>query len=156
MKTYNTIFVDFDETLCLHKQVIVYADDNPFKEKVSIFKDSLLNSELAKYLYNQKEAGAKIILLSTCNSVWLKKKREWVEAYCPDLFDDFISSSVEMNKAQIVAAYMKVNNLDYDEVVMIDDYFQVLFDFRENKTCAAYLPSYIVENRLLENKEFLD
>lgn len=118
------IFVDFDDTLCIHP--------NPIKTELHMFEDvktacenfysnSKVNLDIIDYLEHYKSEGAYIILLSACNSKMLEIKKEWCNINCPDLFDDYIGSSVDLSKSEIIMAFAAYKNVDIEDISLIDD-----------------------------------
>lgn len=118
------IFVDFDDTLCIHPE--------PIKTELHMFEDvkkacehfyhrSKVNLELIDYLEHFKEEGSYIILLSACNSKMLEIKKEWCHQKCPSIFDDYIGSSVDLSKSDIIKAFADHKNEDILDMTLIDD-----------------------------------
>ena len=112
----KTIFVDFDDTLCLHR-FNVYVDERMFEETHKacelFYANSELNLALYKYLDDMQKDGAKIILLTSACSKMLDIKKYWIEKNCPLVkFDDYIAVSIDINKAQIMFEYAKYNKAD--------------------------------------------
>ena len=121
----KVIFVDFDDTICLHK-FHIDVDERLFDE-VSVacenfYSKSDLNKSLYNYLIEMKKNGARIILLTSACSKMLDIKKYWIEKNCSLVkFDDYISASIDINKTQIMQAYAKHNNTDIKDIILIDD-----------------------------------
>lgn len=121
----KVIFVDFDDTLCLHR-FNIYTDARIF-EKVDIacskfYNQSELNHQLYKYLIDMKQNGYKIILLTSACSKMLEIKKFWLKQNCPLVeFNDFISVSIDIDKSKIMIEYAKFNNIDNSNIIFIDD-----------------------------------
>ena len=118
------IFVDFDDTLCLHKEPIrteMHMFESIETACKKFYKNSKANLELLDYLEHFKEEGTRIILLSACNSKMIEIKKEWCKNHCNNLFDDYIGSSVDLSKSDIIKAYAEFINEDILEMSLIDD-----------------------------------
>ena len=67
------IFVDFDDTLCLHSKKLKTADliftDN-------VFSKSVPNYPLIKKLYKLREQDSDIILITMASSFMLERKKK--------------------------------------------------------------------------------
>ncbi|HAJ77977.1 MAG TPA: hypothetical protein DCO89_02810 [Clostridiales bacterium] len=119
------IFVDFDDTICLHNVHIdiddrMFLNSNEASEK--FYSKSELNQPLYKYLVNENNNGAKIILLTSACSKMLDVKKYWLKTNCPLIeFDDYISASIDINKTQIMLSYAKHNKIDVSNIILIDD-----------------------------------
>lgn len=120
----KTLFVDFDDTLCVHPEPIkteLYMFETIEKACEKFYHKSKLNLELLDYLEHFKEEGVEIILLSTCNSKMIEIKKEWCRKYCPDIFDDYIGASMDLSKTEIIKAYAVFKNEELLEMALIDD-----------------------------------
>ena len=112
---YDKIFVDFDDTLCLHSHKI---DSKRFittsSEYISdeAYKDSILNNSLYEWLLekqNDPKSQAQVYILTAASSFMLEAKKTWIKMHCPKLdILDFIGVSIDVTKADIVEAYSKV------------------------------------------------
>ena len=121
----KVIFVDFDDTICLHRSHI-YIDDRMFypidKACEMFYKNSEPNHQLYKYLIEEQKNGARLILLSSASSTMLRIKEFWLKNNCPLLrFDDYISASIDIDKTNIMCAYAKHYNIDISNLIFIDD-----------------------------------
>lgn len=118
------LFVDFDDTLCIHPEPIK-TENFMFEEKKDacqkFYGGSRLNIELLDYLEHFKAEGVEIILLSACNSKMLEIKKEWCKVNCPNIFDDYIGSSVDLTKTEIIKAYASFKKENLLEMALIDD-----------------------------------
>ncbi len=124
-KVKRVIFVDFDDTICLHN-VHICVDDRMFlninEASEKFYAKSEINQPLNKYLVNEKNNGATIILLTSACSKMLDIKKYWLRTNCPLIeFDDYISASIDINKTQIMLSYAKYNKIDISSIVLIDD-----------------------------------
>ena len=121
----KVIFVDFDDTLCLHR-LNVYTDSRIF-EKVDVacskfYCQSELNKKLYEYLIDAKHNGNKIILLTSACSKMLEIKKYWIKQNCPLIdFDDYIAVSIDIDKSKIMSEYAKYNKIDISNIIFIDD-----------------------------------
>ena len=121
----KVIFVDFDDTICLHN-IHIFIDDRMFlnvdEASAKFYANSELNIPLYRYLVNEKNNGTNIILLTSACSKMLDVKKCWLKNNCPSIeFDDFISASIDINKTQIMLCYAKHNKIDILDLVLIDD-----------------------------------
>ena len=49
-------------------------------------------------------------------------KKYWLQKYCPLLkFDDYISTSIDLNKTEIILHYAKYKGVLPSDIVLIDD-----------------------------------
>lgn len=127
MPKYKVIFVDFDDTLCVHTEYLndkykqfLFCDPETLCEK--IYRSSLVNHILLTKLTQLKnEYNAQVILISSANSLLLDAKKHWCMQHCPDLFNQFISSSIELTKADIILSYCTHEHLNEREVLFVDD-----------------------------------
>ena len=121
----KTVFVDFDDTICLHRHEVEKNEKMFFeKEKACeiLYKDSEVNIALYNYLIELKNFGYQVILLSASCSKLFELKKYWLEKNCPLLkFDDYISVSIDINKTQIMLAYVKYKNMKVEDIMLIDD-----------------------------------
>lgn len=119
------IFVDFDDTLCLHKKNIYsekYLAYNPLDICDTVYKDSIPNDKLIKYLYKKKETeDCYIMLLTSACSRMLEIKKVWCTKHCPGLFDDYFAVSIDASKTEIMEAFIDRLGLDKKECLFIDD-----------------------------------
>lgn len=118
------IFVDFDDTLCIHPQPIetsTHMFEYPVVACKNFYSTSKVNNELIDYLKLEKEEGKHIILLTACNSKMLEIKKAWCKDNCSDLFDDYISSSVDLSKSKIIKAFSEYHDIDIHDMLLIDD-----------------------------------
>lgn len=144
------IFVDFDDTLCLHR-FNIYIDERMFEETNKacemFYAKSELNLALYKYLTNMQKDGAKIILLTSACSKMLDIKKYWIEKNCPlAIFDDYIAVSIDINKAQIMIEYARHNKIDISEIIFIDDNCTER-KYAQEKGILTYNPQLIMNNK---------
>lgn len=121
----KVIFVDFDDTICLHR-FHIQIDERMFysinKASELFYENSELNHQLYKYLLEEQKKGANIVLLSSACSKMLDIKKHWLNQNCNLLkFNDFIASSIDISKTDIMCSYAKYNNIDINDIVLIDD-----------------------------------
>lgn len=120
----NFIFVDFDDTLCLHKKKIESANFIAFNALDicdTVYKDSIPNKALINYLYKKQNEDYLIIMLTSACSKMLDIKKVWCIKHCPELFDDYISVSIDISKSEIMDAFIKRYNLNPSDCIFIDD-----------------------------------
>ncbi len=122
----KALFVDFDNTICLHRYTINYASSSVFSNNEdalkSWFKDSIANKRLKTALETAKAKGCKLIMLTSAGSKQLAVKKLWMKKNgFYELFEDFYSISADMTKLQFAYTYRKNYGLEYDECALIDD-----------------------------------
>lgn len=111
------IFVDFDDTLCLHR---VDINSKEFLTKDGAYLTSVPNKPLINQLYELKADGNKLILLTMSSSFMLEHKKNWCNENCPNLFNDYVGLSIDCNKAEYI--YTICNFTDENEIhIFIDD-----------------------------------
>ena len=94
---YDKIFVDFDDTLCLHSHKIDYkrfitAPSEYISDEA--YKDSILNNSLYEWLLgkqNDSKSRAQVYILTSASSFMLEAKKIWIKMHCPklDIIDEF-------------------------------------------------------------------
>ena len=116
------IFVDFDDTLCLHSSRIAYGD-LLLTDKKDIFKDSIPNYSLIRYLEEEsKDPETGIFLISACCSLFMPYKEDWCFKNCSKVkFTDYIGSSIDASKAEIIEGFRRRYNLRPEDIIYIDD-----------------------------------
>lgn len=105
----NKIFVDFDDTLCLHISAIEsskYLSEYPYANSVP-------NRILIDWLYTTKPKYD-VVLLTKASSFMLEHKKKWCGVVCPGLIDEFVGLSVDCSKKDYIANFRGDN-------VFIDD-----------------------------------
>lgn len=127
------IFVDFDDTLCLHNSCIAHRD-LLLADKKDIFKDSIPNYPLIRYLEEEsKDPEIGIFLLSACCSLVMPYKEVWCSKNCSKVkFTDYIGSSIDASKAEIIEGFRRRYNLRPEDIIYIDD------SITERKAALAY------------------
>lgn len=109
------IFVDFDDTLCLHRTDI---NSKKFLIKDGAYLTSIPNKPLINQLYELKADGNKLILLTMSSSFMLEHKKNWCNKNCPNLFDDYVGLSIDCKEY----IYTKCHFANENEVhIFIDD-----------------------------------
>lgn len=120
----KTIFVDFDDTLCLHlyrNKVDKHIFDEIPEACDYFYNECELNVPLYSYLAREQE-NCDVILLSSASSKMLDIKKFWLDKYCPKLkFKDYIAVSIDINKSQIMLAYSQKFDVPIGDIVFIDD-----------------------------------
>lgn len=143
---YRIVFVDFDNTLCVHSHPIDYTS-NLLESKedacTSWFKESYLDMTLVEYLVNLKETNCKIILLSNSGSKQLEVKKYFCEKYVPDLFDDYVGCSCDCSKYDFIKAYLQKHDLVYVQCLLIDDSAEIINKLERDKICRAIPPQLV-------------
>lgn len=154
---YDKIFVDFDDTLCLHSHKIdsKYFITAPF-EYISneAYKDSILNKSLYEWLLekqNNPKSQAQVYMITLASTFMLEAKKIWTKMYCPELnILDFIGVSIDVTKSDIVEAYSKLEEerslTAEPNIFFIDDSPSERHSVKE--TCNKVIvlsPQYIAE-----------
>ena len=120
----KVIFVDFDDTLCLHRkevrteQAVWLGKEEGCKVA---YGGSEPNHKVIQFVEQEKKKGARVVLLSSANSKMLQLKECWCEKHCGGLIDEFVGSSIDLTKTQVMQAYAEKEGLDPGEIVFIDD-----------------------------------
>lgn len=129
------VFVDFDDTLCLHKSTI----NSRIIRQDDFYKHSIPNNTLIKILQEYKDkTGDSVILLTMASSFMLEHKKEWCNKHCNGLIDGFISLSVDCSKAEYI------NNFD-GAIVFIDDSAKERSEVEKLNNTVVLSPQYIQE-----------
>jgi len=110
---HDKIFVDFDDTLCLHPHGISsskYITSPPEYIAEHAYKDSCVNSSLVAWLHKkQTDEKAQLYLITSASTFMVAAKRIWIEKNCPELtFADYIGVSVDTDKTSVIEAYRKI------------------------------------------------
>ncbi len=148
-QTYSAIFVDFDNTLCLHMNRINYADSNLlFGDSETAcekwFKHSIVNETLIEYLEEQRLRNTVIILLSDSGSTQLEAKKLWVEQNCPpQLFSRIVATSIDCGKLLYIKSYMTYMGLSAQDILLIDDTPDTYNTASVRGICDIVTPQYI-------------
>ena len=123
---YKFIFVDFDDTLCVHTEYLndMYKQYLCERAEVicsNVYKNSLPNTVLISYLKERKQEGTHIVLISSANSILLGAKQVWCDTNVRGLIDSYIATSIEMTKVDVIESYLNYYHLDKSDVLFIDD-----------------------------------
>lgn len=150
----KTIFIDFDDTLCLHKYENKVTE-NIFNEasfaSEEMFHGCSANVLLIKYLEEQQKLGARLIVLTSASSKMLEVKKNWIKQHCKNLmFDDYISVSIDITKAKIMLHYSKFYNIPLKNIEFIDDARNERWD-AEHSGIVTYNPQLVANNFFLSN-----
>ncbi len=146
------IFVDFDDTLCLHRRSIrseQYILGTPEYIAHFAYKESMKNKSLEQWLLNkQNSAGeeTKIIMLSKASSIMFEAKKIWMSKNMPDvkLYESYSLSEDIGSKVVIVEAYVKQNSGEH--IFFIDD------DASERRKVEERCPNVtVVSPQFLQN-----
>lgn len=110
---HDKIFVDFDDTLCLHPHRISsrkYITSPPEYIAEHAYKESVINSALVAWLKRkQTDDKARLYLITSASTFMVAAKKLWIEKNCPELtFTDFIGVSVDTDKTSVIEAYRKI------------------------------------------------
>ena len=120
------IFVDFDDTLCLHthwRPLTEYCWAEPKDAVNKLFGHAQVNKPLYDYLLEKINNGDKVYLLTQSSSLMLKIKMEWIKQKYPLLkFEDFVCmASDENTKANLMELFAQRYQLDHKQLLLIDD-----------------------------------
>ena len=144
--SYKTIFVDFDNTLCLHRYPINYASKSALFSSTDVaekiwFRNSIPYQELIDKLSQLQQNGVKIILLTSSGTKQLAAKKIWLNRHASNLHFDIIQAvSVDCSKAQYISAYIKYNHLETKECLMIDDCPSTINEIYRDRICDTITP----------------
>lgn len=153
------IFIDFDDTICLHKGKIrteKYIRMLPEEIVVQAYENSQLNTSLYKWLINlqqNRQWDVKIYLLTHSSSFMLEAKKLWLEDNCPDIeFTDYIAISYDISKIDVIQSYYEAYGNACKIIVVDDDptYRNALED--ANNQIVIYNPQFL-SNRSKEKEQ---
>lgn len=134
------VFVDFDDTLCLHRKEI---DSKNFICEGNAYLSSVPNKPLIDKLYALKQEGHKIVLLTMASAFMLKHKIEWCEKNCPDLINDYEGLSIDCSKKDYISQIS--NSVSNNEVILfIDDSHVERHQVEELDKVIVYSPQLFV------------
>lgn len=153
----KTIYVDFDNTLCLFKQLpateeipavteldVPFKDDNVLRNWArKYYKDCAFNSVLGYFLLQCKNNGCTLKVLT--NEAWpfkVQAKKCWLQIQAPGLIDDVI----RLSKGQIKADFIHSNERDIKNVILIDDKYSEQIKPALCLGIEAYTPQYLMLN----------
>lgn len=151
----KTIYVDFDNTLCLFKQLpateeipavtepdALIKDDNALRMWArKYYKDCAFNSVLGHFLLQCKNNGCTLKVLT--NETWpfkVQAKKYWMQDCAPGLIDDVIRLSKEKTKADFIHSIEKDNK----NVILIDDRYTEQIKPALRLGIEAYTPQYLM------------
>lgn len=137
------IFVDFDDTLCLHRSSI------KSDLCINIVKEPYLSSEpnykLIEYLKIKNNDGYKIILVTNASSFMLEHKKKWINKICPQLFYAYESFSIDCSKQEYIERMLDEH--DIEDAIYIDD-------SASERAKAEYINNLIVYSpQIIANEE---
>ncbi|MBP3783867.1 MAG: hypothetical protein J6I68_11530 [Butyrivibrio sp.] len=111
----DKIFIDFDDTICLHSHRISsrhFITSPPEYIAKKAYEESMLNKKLYDWLLHKQEdpnSKAVVYVMSSASSFMLEAKKIWVSEHCPGLnVLDYIGVSVDVDKTSVLEAYRKV------------------------------------------------
>ena len=155
----RVVFVDFDDCIYLHKEHWSKDKDFDIQLEYGLFlyrtyNPELLNKRLldrlrayAKY-YEDNQMNMKIIMLTTCGtSSYFDKKRDFINKYCSDIFDESYAVSRSEDKIKFIIKMLKEIDSHTKETIsamVIDDNIFTLAEAQEYKM-DAYTPMYFSE-----------
>lgn len=110
------IFVDFDDTLCLHTHKIDSAWWITVPPELIVhnaYKESARNEALIKWLkWKQEDESAQIYVLSAAASFMMEAKKFWMQENCPEItVNKYISVSIDVSKADVIEAYHRLDTI---------------------------------------------
>lgn len=145
----KVIFVDFDNTICLHRKPIEYGDPKVLfmdSEKACDcwFQNSVACKELITKLYEMKQKGAELFLLTDSGSRQLESKKIWIKKNCDGLFTDCFATSVDAPKWAFIKSYMEYKGLAFEECMLIDDHPDTYNRVMRENICEAYPPQLMI------------
>lgn len=149
------IFVDFDNTLCLHPerpdedgyQITSLFDGPEYCAKMR-YADSLVNYILLDVLRQYKDDGVTLYLITDTCSLALDAKKYWCEQQCPDLFSDFFGTSSDLSKPSLIKFFMSHHNLNSDEVAFICNNCELTYKL--NPFCISRTVAYVMQKGDIE------
>ena len=158
------IFVDFDDTLCLHNKKIQtekYLFKSPDYICVVAYKESIPNTALHLWLKDRQREGALVFMMTNASRGMWEAKKMWLDRTFPDvIFSDYIFVNEDADKESHIRAYTKM--YPEERVYFIDD--DGAERAKVEQTCGnvityspqwlmAQLTNDIIRKKLEENKE---
>lgn len=153
------VFVDFDDSIYLHKEHWNPEDDFDVQLEYGLFlyrtyNPDLLNKRLIERLkaylkyYEDNKMNMKIVMLTTCGtSFYFDKKREFINNYCSDIFDESYSVSRNEDKLILINKMIKElsshTNETINTMIIDDDMFTIAE--AQKYGIEAYTPMYFSE-----------
>lgn len=145
----NYIFVDFDDTLCLHKKTIycdkyIFANTNPYT-------NSIPNKKLMDFLIKKSKEKYKIILLTYASSFMLQHKIKWCSNNCSFKFYDYIGLGIDCSKSLYIKKISNKKNIG--KIIFIDDNNVDRQNCENIKNLQILSPQYLAARALTKRKE---
>ena len=151
MNKYKAIFVDFDNTICLHRHPVDYASpialfEDSLHASRELFSDSLINQNLIDILSDIRESKDVIIgMLSSSGSIQLEIKKSWLKMAAPRLSFDFVYGvSVDCTKRQFIISFQKYYSIQPSECLLIDDDPGTVNDLYRTGVCDTCIPEMFI------------
>lgn len=158
------IYIDFDDTLYEHTFHWTYEEDFEYNMlfgfKQIQYDEKYLNHELISKVEDIIEENKKhdiitiVSLLTGCqSSVFFDAKRDFLDSYTPQLFDNYFSVSTQETKIPMIQAYNKLVEKDNDSkiirTIVIDDSF-IVTSLSQNLGFEAMTPGYFEKHYKIE------
>ena len=151
MSEYKVIFLDFDNTICLHRHPVDYASpvalfEDSLQASRKLFSSSVINWELVDVLCNLRENNDVIIgMLSSSGSIQLEIKKVWLKTAVPRLKLDFVYGvSVDCTKKQFILSFQKYHSIQPSECILIDDDPGTVNDLYRSGVCDTCIPEMFI------------
>ena len=145
IRKFKVVFIDFDDTICLHKKPIDYASSDVLFEPPEVaaskwFADSFLNIPLYDMMLSSGKKKA--ILLTQSGNTQLEAKKVWLANNAPQIDFVFKSVSTDCPKYKYIESFCKKFGFGYEDCLLIDDEPEIVKDIDRRRICTARLPSY--------------
>lgn len=150
---FRMVFVDFDDTLCIHRHdKEYYPSDTTFAIRCILgtqnFCDSIPNKKLGQLLKEIADKGIKVYGLGwTTNNLHSEVKQQYIDVHFPDTFQKFIGAGTREGKLDVINSFASAYGISSDQILLIDDHPSTLMEVRE----AGYYAMTPIEIMLMDN-----
>ena len=162
LKNIKLVFVDYDDTLCIHRHVDIEPPSHEDWVKAQV------NGDIMQYISSQFDyspavkfyintlfkQGAELYVLTwdNINALYMARKKFLSLYYGKDTFKDVIITNQRYTKVDIAKDYARIKGITPDKVLMIDDHPDTRFEFKQAgfSTVSVSELSMMYEQRLLE------
>jgi hypothetical protein len=131
ISTYKAIFIDFDDTLCIHSGRARKSEEQYNSGVVSgtyRWQDCSPNIHMKKLVKMADQNDTPLFLISsTCSSVHANAKLEWVKRNYGVTMENYCVGK-RKDKLKIMQAYCTAFDIAKDRVLIIDDCWDTLHE----------------------------
>lgn len=154
---FKLVLWDFDDTLCFHSWHGSAKDefDTEYNVGVLLGKDVYStcqsNMFIKTFMQSVKEKGIRQGLISgTTSYIHMRNKENWVKEHYSISLENYCVCSQDM-KLGMLFALAKANNLEHDEILIVDDFWNVLEKACDNgfQACTPMeIVNYVVKHKI--------